>query len=142
MRDAILPIISVICTFFSILGAIKSNIYYKKSKQLTMYANTNLAFIETQKIIALFPAILKLASKLDKCRGTNLVKEVAQNGEKIKKSVSIIRESLSVEDYEEIQELLNSRELKIEEYIDSFITGKVIEDEKLCASNKTSDHFR
>lgn len=50
--DYVLIAISALCTFFSIIGAYKSNAYYKKSKQLSIYANTNVAFIESQKIIS------------------------------------------------------------------------------------------
>lgn len=135
MLDIVLTIVSAICTVFSILGAVRSNIYYRKSRQLTMYANTNVAFMETQKIIAAFPELLKLANNTRK-RGTNSVKEVAKHGENIKKSINKIRESLPVEDYKEIQELLNTRELKVEEYIDSFITGEVLVDEKFVSDAK------
>lgn len=134
MLDIVLTIVSAVCTFFSILGAVRSNIYYRKSKQLTMYANTNVAFM-AQKIIATFPELLKLANNTRK-RGTNSVKEVAKHGENIKKSINKIRESLPVEDYKEIQELLNTRELKVEEYIDSFITGEVLVDEKFVFDAK------
>lgn len=68
-----------------------------------MYANTNVAFMETQKIIATFPELLKLANSTRK-RGTNCVKEVAKHGENIKNSINKIRESLSVDDYKELQE--------------------------------------
>lgn len=135
MLDIVLTIVSVLCTFFSILGAVRSNIYYRKSRQLTMYANTNVAFMETQKIIATFPELLKLANRTRK-RGTNSVKEVAKYGENIKKSISKIRENLPVEGYKEIQGLLNTRELNIEEYIDSFITGEVLVDEKFVSDTK------
>lgn len=103
MVNIVLTIISAVCTVSSILGAVRSNIYYRKSRQLTMYANTNVAFVETGKIIDTFPELLKLANNRGR-RGTNSVKEVAKYGENIKKSINKIRESLSVEDYKEIQE--------------------------------------
>lgn len=118
------------CTFVSIFGAYRSNAYYKKSKQLTLYANTNIAYIESQKIIATFPEILKLANHTRK-RGTNYIKEVSEYGEKIKISINKIRENLSVKDFAEINEILNSQQPKVEKYIDSFITGEVLVDEKL-----------
>ena len=45
--DYLLTGLSVLCTAFSILGAYKSNKYYRKSKALTNYANTNIAYIES-----------------------------------------------------------------------------------------------
>ena len=74
MWNTVLTIVSAVCTVFSICGAVKSNIYYKKNRQLAIYANTNVAFMETQKIIATFPELLKLANNTRK-RGVNTVKE-------------------------------------------------------------------
>ena len=62
MFDVILTIVSAICTVVSLIGAYKSIKYYKKSKQLTVYANTNVSLVEVQKIIATFTEILKLAN--------------------------------------------------------------------------------
>lgn len=39
--------------------------YYKKSKQITIYANTNIVYIETQKIIATLTEILKYEIYID-----------------------------------------------------------------------------
>ena len=128
--DYVITAISVGCTVFSIIGAYKSNAYYKKSKQLTIYANINIAYIESQKIIATLTEMLKLGNSARK-RGTNYIKEVSQNGENIKTSINKIRDSLPVEDFKEINELLNSQQPKVEAYIDSFITGAVLFDEKL-----------
>ncbi len=128
--DYLINGIVVLCTVFSIIGAYKANVYYKKSKQLTIYANTNTAYIESQKIIATLTEMLKLGSSLRK-RGTNYIREVSQNGENIKTSLNKIRESLPVDDFKEINELLNSQQPKVEAYIDTFITGTVLVDEKL-----------
>jgi hypothetical protein len=64
--DYVLITISASCTIFSIIGAYQSNAYYKKSKQLTMYANTNIAYIESQKIIATLTEMLKLGNSIRK----------------------------------------------------------------------------
>lgn len=127
--DYVLTIVSVGCTFFSIRGAYKSNIYYKKSKQLTIYANINSAYIETQKIIATLTELLKLGGSIKK-RGVNCLKEVIEHGVIIKKSITKIRESLNVQDYNDINELINSQEIKVEEYIDSIITGAKVTEER------------
>jgi len=143
-RDYILSAISVACTIFSIIGAYKSNVYYRKSKQLTIYANTNSAYIESQKIIATLTEMLKLGNVNGKQRGTNYMKAVNQNGESIKNSIIKIRESLPVDDFNEINDLLNSQQQKVEVYIDTFITGTVLVDEKLVIDdnfNKCQQKF-
>lgn len=134
--DYVLIAISAGCTFFSIIGAIKSIAYYKKSKQLTVYANTNVAYIESQKIISTLTEMLKLAN-MNKQRGRNYVDKVIENGELIRNSISKIRESLLVEDYKEIQDILNTQKLNVEMYIDSFISGAVLVEEKI----KIDDNF-
>lgn len=122
-------LVGIVCTILSAIGACRSNVYYKKSKQLTIYANTNSAYIESKKIIATLTEMLKLGSRTTK-RGTNFVKKVSQNGESIKNSINKIRENLLVEDFNEINELLNSQQPKVEEYIDSFISGAVLGDDE------------
>lgn len=122
--------ISAVCTFFSINGAKKSNTYYKKSKQLTIYANTNIAYTESRKIITTLTELLKLANIKTK-RGTNYIRSISKYGESIKTSINKIRESLPVEDFNEIKLLLNDQEPKVEEYIDSLITGTVLNEEML-----------
>ena len=76
--DYLLTGLSVLCTSFSILGAYKSNKYYRKSKALTNYANTNIAYIESQKIVSILTEILKLANNSRRQRGTNYLKEVSE----------------------------------------------------------------
>lgn len=132
--DYLISGLGLVGTIFSLIGAYKANVYYKKSKQLTIYANTNIAFMESQKIIATLTEMLKLGNAFKK-RGTNYVSEVSQNGESIKVSINKIRESLPVEDYREINDLLNSQQPKVEAYIDSFITGAVLVDEKLIVDD-------
>lgn len=127
--DYVITAVSVLCTFFSIMGAYKSVVYYKKSKQLTIYSNTNMAYIESQKIISTLTEMLKLANSTRK-KGTNYIREVSQNGECIKTSINKIRESLPADDCKEINELLNSQQIKVDVYINSFITGAVLVDEK------------
>lgn len=124
--DNILTTISAISTVISIAGAFKSIKYYKKSRQLTIYANTNVAFIETQKIILVLTELLKLSNSVTKQRGLNFVKQVAAHGESIRSSINIMREKLSVEDFEDVQKFLLSPEIQVEIYVDSFISGTVL----------------
>ncbi|MBU3101703.1 MULTISPECIES: hypothetical protein [Clostridium] len=62
--DYIISAISAVGTIFSLIGAYKSNVYYQNSKQLTIYANTNSAFIESQKIITTLTEMLKLGNRI------------------------------------------------------------------------------
>ena len=125
-----LDVISIFCTIISVFGSVKSMVYYKKSKQLTVFANTNIALIESKKIIETLTQVLKLAGN-GKKRGTNYSKELSAYGESIKNSINKIREALPASKCKEINTILTSQGLKVEQYIDSFITGTVLVDEKL-----------
>lgn len=136
MIDTILTIVSAVCTVISMIGAHKSIKYYKKSKQLTVYANTNVALVEVQKIIDTFTEILKLANTARSQRGTNLAKQLGTYGESIRASINVIRDKLSVEDFRVIENALVSREIKVEDYVDSFISGDILVDGKLTIDYK------
>lgn len=136
MFDVILTIVSALCTVVSLIGAYKSVKYYKKSKQLTVYANTNVSLVEVQKIVATFTEILKLANTARAQRGTNLAKQLASHGESIRDSINVLREKLSVEDFKLVEEQLSSREIKVGAYIDSFISGDILVDGKLTIDYK------
>jgi len=134
--DTILTIISALCTGISLIGAYKSIKYYKKSKQLTIYANTNVCFTETQKIIATFTEILKLSNPSRLHRGTNTAKQLASYGESIRGSMNIIREKLPVEDFREVEKYLSSSVVRVDAYIDSFISGAILTEDKLIIDEK------
>lgn len=136
MFDIILSIVSALCTVVSLIGAYKSIKYYKKSKQLTLYANTNVSLVEVQKIIATFTEILKLANTTRPQRGINLSKQLEAHGETIRESINVLRQKLSVEDFRLIEGLLISKEMKVEMYIDSFISGAVLDDGKLVIDDR------
>lgn len=136
MFDVILSIVSALYTVVSLIGAYKSIKYYKKSKQLTLYANTNVSLVEVQKIIATFTEILKLANTTRPQRGVNLSKQLEAHGETIRESINVLREKLSVEDFRLIEGQLISKEMKVEMYIDSFISGEILDDGKLVIDDR------
>ncbi len=135
--DYVLTGLSVLCTIFSIVGAFKSNKYYKKSRELTNYVNTNVAYIESQKIVSIFTEILKLTNKKRRHqRGTNYLKEVSEHAVKVKTSINTIRDNLPVDDCKEVFNLLNSRKIHFERYIDSLISGAAFPNEDFVLDEK------
>ena len=87
--------------------------------------------VEIQKIISTFTEILKLANTARPQRGINLPKQLAVYGESIRDSINVLRDKLSVEDYELIKGQLSSKEMRVDMYIDSFISGTILNDGKL-----------
>ena len=136
--------IGALCTGASIIGAWKSNKYYKKSKNLTLFANSNVAYLESQKIIDTFTQLLKLTNSKIPPRGTNIPKVVSQYGENIKTSLSVIREKLTANDVNKIEEILQQSNINISRYIDSIIACTVLEDGKFLLDddfNKAQEAF-
>ena len=70
---------------------------------------------------------------------------VSENGEKIKKSINTIRKYVTSEDVEGIEKILNCEDMKVEQYIDSFITGSALVDGKFIVDeqfNKCQEIFK
>ncbi len=132
--DYLLNVLGIICTALSIIGAYKSLAYYNKSKYLTMYANANLAYIESQKIQAMLVEIVKLSTQR-KIRGVNIDAQAADNGSQIRESLSKIRDSFTAGDSKELSDILKSQEINVEKYIDSFISGVAIVDGKVIIND-------
>lgn len=113
-----------VLTLLSVVGAYKSNAYYKKSKQLTIYASTNSALIETQSIINMLAELLDFA-RVPKKRGVNNAMEVSRRGNNIKKSINKIRANLPAKDLREFNTIFDSADVNIDAYVDSLITGSI-----------------
>ena len=116
-----LTIVSAILTIATGVGAYKSIAYYKKSKQLTIYASTNSALVETQSIINMLAELLEFVGPPKK-RGVNNAMEVSRRGSNIKKSINRIRESLQEQELIEFNSTLNFEGENTDAYIDSLIT--------------------
>ncbi|MHC1714435.1 MAG: hypothetical protein AB9858_02370 [Acidaminococcaceae bacterium] len=113
-----------VLTILSAVGAYKSNAYYKKSKQLTIYASTNSARIETQNIINILAELLEFVGPPKK-RGVSNSREVAKRGSNIKSSINKIRDSLQEQDLRKFNNILNSSSVNVDVYVDSLITGSI-----------------
>lgn len=61
--DVVLTIVNIILTVVSAVGAYKSVMYYKKSHNLTVYAQTNKALIEIEKMIIKLPEALATSNR-------------------------------------------------------------------------------
>ena len=129
--------VSIASTLISLGGAFKSWNYYKKSRDVTIYANTKIALVESEKIITYLNEMLKLSNSGIKKRGvTILLKQACNYGEEIKKSIDEIRKVMSTKDFKDIEELLDSQEIEVVKYISTFIQGTIVVDEKLVIDDK------
>ncbi|WP_394897705.1 hypothetical protein [Clostridium butyricum] len=124
--------VGIASTVISIGGAYKSWHYYKRSKDVTIYGNTQIALVESEKIINYLNEMMKLSNgKLMKKGVATLFKQVCSYGEEIKKSLDEIRKVMPTKDFKDIEKLLDSQEIEIVKYVSTFIQGTIIVDEKL-----------
>ena len=98
----------------------------QEKQKLTIYANNNAAYIESQKIISLHGNFLKFtATKIN--RGVNIQNEISKTAETIKESINSIRNTLSVQDFKDVQQILCTEKLDVEKYIDSIVTCAILQ---------------
>lgn len=114
--------INIVCTVVSILGALRSALYYKKSKTISIYADTNSAYLEIKNILNTFNEILSLVST-PQGKGKNKRIEIKEKYMFIKETMDIIRDNLTAKDNEILNELLNSNKFNLDKYLDSFIVN-------------------
>lgn len=124
--------LGIASTVISIGGAFKSWKYYERSKDVTIYGNTKIALVESEKIITYLNEMLKLSNSRIMKKGVSILfKQVCSYGEEIKKSLDEIRKVMPTKDFKEIEKLLDSQEIEIVKYVSTFIQGTIIVDEKL-----------
>ena len=124
-------IINCLCAIISIGGGLATVINYNRSKRLTEYSHTSIAFIESQKIISTLTELLKLANSRTSKYGVNYEKRVAANGVLIRTSLIQIREKLSVSDLEEINNVLATESFNVDRYISSLISGDALNEDRI-----------
>ncbi len=89
--------INIVCTVVSIFGAARSVLYYKKSKAISIYADTNSAYLEIKNILNTFNEILSLVS-IPQGKGKNKRIEIKEKYISIRKSINAIRDNLTAKD--------------------------------------------
>ena len=121
-----LEALGIISTFISVIAAIKSVKYYKKNKHLTLLVNANNALLEMQKISITMVEVLKL-SNTNISRGKSIANTVANKGTEISDSIQKIKNHVSLEEACYIQNILKRTDFDCQTFINTFISGEIIE---------------
>lgn len=124
--EYILEVLGIIGTVISVIGAYKSVKYYKKSKHITLMMNTKNALLEIQKISMTMVEVLKL-SNANIPRGKSIANILAKNGMEISESIQKIKDNLSAEEMCRVQSILHQRDFDCQTFINTFISGEMIE---------------
>ena len=130
--DIIMTIVNVIITAVSLWGAHNSLKYYNKSKALSAHTNVNKALVEIEKMLNKLPEALTATNKnRQNSRGMNLVKIICNIGNDLHGSYNEIRSCTPIEFSADLFELEKQDEFELLKYINSYISGEVLKDNKL-----------
>lgn len=139
--DYVLTGISVLCTVVSIVGAYRANLYYKKSKNISILVKTKDSLSESKVILESMGEILKLSNTM-LARGKNISKMVSEQGQIINKALIRIKELEGFADNKKIDAILKTKDFNAQDYINSLISGKVICDGTICIDNEYTNCYQ
>ena len=139
--DYVLTGISVLCTVVSIVGAYRANLYYKKSKNISILVKTKDSLSESKVILESMGEILKLSNTM-LARGKNISQMVSEQGQIINKALIRIKELEGFADNKKIDAILKTKDFNTQDYINSLISGKVICDGTICIDNEYTNCYQ
>ena len=116
--------VNIIVTIVSIVGAVKSRRYFKKSKHITIYAQTNQSFNELGIILRILPDALAAASRTG--RGYNPENAVQEIGTTMSNHYNAIMKAIPSDYSCEFRALQKTSTCDVEQYISSLIDGTAI----------------
>ena len=125
----------------SIVGAYRANLYYKKSKNISILVKTKDSLSESKVILESMGEILKLSNTM-LARGKNISKMVSEQGQIINKALIRIKELEGFADNKKIDAILKTKDFNAQDYINSLISGKVICDGTICIDNEYTNCYQ
>lgn len=134
--DIIVLIINIILVFISGLGAYKSIRYFKRSKHITIYAQTNQSLNEIEKMLKILPDALEAASTTKK--GVSPENTVRDIGKKLTAYLNAVMNAIPTDYSSEFRDIQKKDIFVLSEYINSFIDGTAIIEE---SGRKTLDRI-
>lgn len=129
MQDIILTIINVILAIFSGLGAYKSVKYFRKSKNLTSFAQTNKALVEVQKMLMELPEALSASNSSRRGKkGLSLHNTLCDIGQELNTNLNEINSNIPADYSDKIRQLQNKDNFNLQTCINSYISGDAVKD--------------
>lgn len=130
--ESILTIINIILTIISSVGAYKSIKYFRKSRNLTIYAQTNKALVEVQYMLNKLPEVL-VAFNMEKRakKGFSLQNTLSNVGQELNSSLAKIVVCVSPDHSKKLRNLQNIERFNLQKYINSCISGEIIKESGL-----------
>lgn len=126
MLDIVLTIINVILAVVSAFGAWNSIKYFRKSKNLTIFAQTNKALVEVQKMLIKLPEALSASNSSRRGKkGLSLHNTLCNIGQELNANLTEINSNIPTEYSDAIRQLQNKDGFNLRAYINSYISGEV-----------------
>ncbi len=122
--DLIILLIDIILTIISCVGAAKSVKYFRKSKHITVFAKTNKASNDLDKMISLLRDALESAS-IQK-RGFNSENAVRNIGKQLGVLYDSVNREIPSEYSAKFRSLQKNQGLDLPQYINSLIDGSAM----------------
>ena len=129
--DAILTAVNVVITFVALVSAVKSWIYFKKSKHLLALTDLNKALVEIGKIQNRLPDALDATNKCRKLKGYGLFEAINNVGIDIQASITEMNHCIPANLTNEFQQLQSKDGFDLQSYINGYISGEAIVDNRL-----------
>lgn len=120
-------IINIVLTVISAVGAYNSIRYFKKSKHITIYAQSREALNELGEMLKLLPEALALA--LTEKKGFNPENAVSEKGTELSKHLNAIMSAIPSEYSADFRALQKYEAFDLEQYIRSFIDKSAVIEE-------------
>lgn len=128
MLDIVLTIINVILAVVSAFGAWNSIKYFRKSKNLTIFAQTNKALVEVQKMLIKLPEALSASNSSRRGKkGLSLHNTLCNIGQELNANLTEINSNIPTEYSDAIRQLQNKDGFNLRAYINSYISGEVVQ---------------
>ena len=128
MWDVALTIINVILAIISGIGAYNSVKYFRKSKNLTIFAQTNKALVEVQKMLIKLPEALSSSNSSRRGKkGLSLHNALCDIGQELNVNLTEINSNIPAEYSDKIRQLQNKDGFNLRAYINSYISGEVVQ---------------
>lgn len=134
MLDVVLTIINVVLAVLSGIGAYKSVKYFRKSKNITIYAQTNKALLEVQKMLVKLPESLSASNLSSRGKkGYNFSYNLCNIGKELNANLTEITSDIPPEYMDELQRLLKKDDFNLYTYINSYMSGEAVIDNGIDA---------
>lgn len=143
MLDIPITIINVILAIVSGLGAYKSVKYFRKSKNLTIFVQTNKALVEVQKMLIKLPEALSASNSSRRGKkGLSLHNTLCDIGRELNANLNEINSNIPAEYSDQIRQLQNKAGFNLQAYINSYISGDAVKDNGIDSEDFNSCQAR